>query len=208
MQAVVRDLMAATTNASTVMAGLVPVIRRGTGAGTDGRAKPGHDDSTDAVVCSALLDLVSAAWLGRLFDTLRVPFLACLTVDGRDGWQPHHPNDALVRAAFRRDQRSDKGFGAALGSAAPSVALKALAARGFVMSSAPSDWRVPRTSLRMQRALIEGIAGAARSAVPSRASAIADWQEARLRQAMRARLAIRIGHRDILAIPRGVPSGG
>ena len=38
----------------------------------------------DAIVCSALLDLVSPAWLARMFDGLRVPFLACLTVDGRD----------------------------------------------------------------------------------------------------------------------------
>jgi SAM-dependent methyltransferase len=175
-------------------------------------AKPGHDDGepfgADAVLCSALLDLVSAAWLGRLLDTLRVPFLACLTVDGRDVWQPHHPNDALVRTAFRHDQRRDKGFGPALGSAAPSAILKALAARGFSTASAPSDWLVPRTSLGMQRALIEGTADAARNAMPSRVSAIADWQEARLRQAMRARLAIRIGHRDILAVPPGFPSGG
>ena len=159
-------------------------------------------------VCSALLDLVSAAWLARLFDALRAPFLACLTVDGRDAWQPHHPHDALVRAAFRHDQRRDKGFGPALGSAAPSVALKALALRGFATASAPTDWRVPSTALRMQRALIDDTADAARNAGPSHARAIADWQAARMHQALRARLAIRIGHRDILALPQGIPSGG
>jgi SAM-dependent methyltransferase len=173
------------------------------------RAKPGHDDvrlalpEADVVLCSALLDLVSSAWLGRLFDALRVPFFACLTADGRDAWLPSHRIDTRVRAAFRRDQRRDKGFGPALGSAAPWVAMQALAARGFVTVSAPTDWHVPRTALRMQRALIEGAAAAARNARPSHAAAIADWQEARLRQAMRARLAIRIGHRDILAIPPG-----
>jgi hypothetical protein len=162
----------------------------------------------DAVLCSALLDLVSSAWLGRLVDTLRVPFLACLIVDGRDVWQPDHPNDAIVRSAFRRDQRRDKGFGSALGATAPSVALKALAARDFATASAPTDWRVPRAALRMQRALIDGAADAARDANPTHSRAIADWQEARLRQAMRGRLAIRIGHRDILALPQGTPSGG
>jgi SAM-dependent methyltransferase len=179
MQAVQRDLMSAATS--------------------------GQPFEADAVLCSALLDLVSSAWLGRLFDTLRVPFFASLTVDGRDAWQPHHPNDALMRAAFRRDQRRDKGFGPALGTAAPAVALNALAARGFATSSAPTDWHVPRSALRMQRALIQGIADVARSARPSRDAAIADWQEARLRQALRARLAIRIGHRDILAMPQGIP---
>jgi hypothetical protein len=157
----------------------------------------------DAVLCSALLDLVSSAWLARLFDALHVPFLACLTVDGRDTWAPAHPNDALVRTAFSRDQRRDKGFGPALGSAASPVALTQLAARGFVTASAPSDWDIPRAALRMQRAMIDGFADAARNARPSHAAAIADWQEARLRQAMRARLAIRIGHRDILALPPG-----
>ena len=157
----------------------------------------------DAVVCSALLDLVSPAWLSRLFDALRVPFLACLTVDGRDSWAPVHANDALVRTAFSRDQRRDKGFGAALGTAASSVALTQLAARGFVTASAPSDWHIPRAALRMQRAMIDGFADAARNARPSRAAAITDWQAARLRQAIGARLAIRIGHRDILALPPG-----
>ena len=112
------------------------------------------------VVCSALLDLVSAAWLARLCDALTVPFLACLTADGRDAWRPRHPHDALVRTAFRRDMRRDKGFGPALGTAAPNV----LTARGCVTASAPSDWRIPRTALRMQRALIDGTADAARNA--------------------------------------------
>jgi SAM-dependent methyltransferase len=176
------------------------------------RAHPGHDDEqqfdADAILCSALLDLVSAAWLARLFDKLHVPFLACLTADGRDAWRPSHPNDALVRSAFRRDQWRDKGFGPALGMAAPSIALKALTACEFATASAPTDWRVPRAALRMQRALIDCAADAARNARPALHRVIADWQEARLRAAMQARLAIRIGHRDILALPTGVPLGG
>jgi len=178
------------------------------GEGEDGRVPAGAYPDVDAIMCSALLDLVSPVWLGQLFGTLHVPFLACLTVDGRDVWQPAHPNDALIRSAFRHDQRRDKGFGPALGITAPSVALRALSARGFATASAPTDWRVPRTALRMQRALIDGAADAAREANPAHSRAIDDWQEARLRQAMRGRLAIRIGHRDILALPRGLPSGG
>jgi hypothetical protein len=149
----------------------------------------------DAMVCSALLDLVSAMWLSRLCGGLTVPLLACLTADGRDTWRPRHPNDALVRTAFRRDMRRDKGFGPALGVAA-SHAIAATA-------SAPSDWSVPRTALRMQRALIDGTADAARNASPAHAGAITAWQEARLRQALRGRLAITIGHRDILVLPPG-----
>ncbi|HME26473.1 MAG TPA: class I SAM-dependent methyltransferase, partial [Acetobacteraceae bacterium] len=164
---------------------------------------PGHDDGArfeaDVVVCSALLDLVSAAWLALLCDTLTVPLLACLTIDGRDVWRPHHPLDTFVRTAFRRDMRRDKGFGPALGTTAP----HALAVRGLVTASAPSDWHIPRTALRMQRALIDGTADAARNARPAHADAITAWQEARLRQALRGRLAITIGHRDILVLPPG-----
>jgi SAM-dependent methyltransferase len=160
--------------------------------GGRGRGPVPTGADVDAIVCSALLDLVSARYLERLFDQLAVPFLACLTVDGRDAWLPHHPSDARVRAAFRRDQQRDKGFGPALGTAAPAFALRTLSARGFVTASAPSDWRIPRMALRMQRALIEG-----------RGMGDATWQEARLRQAMRGRLAITIGHRDILAFPPG-----
>ena len=58
-----------------------------------------------------------------LITQLAVPFLACLTVDGRDTWLPRHPHDARVRTAFRRDQRQDKGFGPALGAAACGFAL-------------------------------------------------------------------------------------
>lgn len=149
----------------------------------------------DGVVCSALLDLVSASWLHRLIGSLTVPFLAGLTVDGRDAWLPHHPLDAKVRSAFRRDQRRDKGLGPALGAAAPSAALRMFTASGFVTASAPSDWRIRRGGLGMQRALIEGTA----AVVPGSAL----WQRARLRQALQGRLAISIGHRDILALPPG-----
>ncbi len=159
--------------------------------------------AADAVLCSALLDLVSPAWLEHLIDGLRVPMLAFLSVDGRATWLPMHRHDAIVHAAFRHDQRRDKGFGRALGATAPSIALRALAARGFHTASAPSDWHIPRAALGIQRALIESTANAARNAAPSHAAAIAMWTEARLRQAMRARLAITIGHRDILAIPPG-----
>jgi hypothetical protein len=153
-------------------------------------------EEKDALVCSALLDLVSLAWLRGLSSSISVPFLACLTADGRDSWRPRHRLDASVRRAFRRDMRRDKGFGPALGT-------EALSAMAQVSASAPSDWRIPRNALRMQRALIDGTADAARAACPAQARAIAEWQEARLRQALRGRLAITIGHRDILALPAG-----
>jgi hypothetical protein len=150
----------------------------------------------DAIVCSALLDLVSAAWLRRLRSAASVPVLACLTADGRDVWRPRHRYDAIVRTGFRRDMRRDKGLGPALGTDA---------VRGVTRfaASAASDWQIPSAALRMQRTLIDATADAARAATPAQMRAITEWQEARLRQALRGRLAITIGHRDILLLPQG-----
>lgn len=156
----------------------------------------------DLVACSALLDLVSAPWLERLAGGLRVPFYAALSVDGRDVWLPRHPADALIAAGFRRDQARDKGFGPALGRRAPAAAQRILAAHRFELRGAVTDWRISGASLAMLRAMVEGTAAAASAAMPARRETVAGWMEARLRQAMAGRLAIRIGHRDILALPR------
>lgn len=156
---------------------------------------------TDAVLCSALLDLVSASWLERFAAALHTPFLAELSVDGRDAWLPRHPTDAIATAGFRRDQGRDKGLGRALGTHAPSVALRTLAARGFAVASAPADWRVPRSASRMARALARGLADGARAALPAHHAALSMWEAARIRQATQGQLAIRVGHRDILALP-------
>ena len=157
----------------------------------------------DAVVCSALLDLVSPRWIEQLATSLRVPFYAALSVDGRDTWLPRHPADHVVHAGFRRDQGRDKGFGRALGPNAPSAATRIFAAHGFHVASAPSDWVIARGALMMAHNLVLGAEGAAGAALPGRRATIAAWGDARQKQAMAMRLAIRIGHRDILALPKG-----
>jgi hypothetical protein len=156
---------------------------------------------TNAVVCSAFLDLVSADWIARIAAALRTPLLACLSVDGRDVFTPTHAIDRMVRAGFRRDQARDKGFGPALGPRAPAVLHAALAARGFTIASAASDWRVPGAALAMLRELVPGHAAAATRWRPAQRGAIAAWHQQRMRQAIAGRLAIRIGHRDSLALP-------
>jgi len=158
-----------------------------------------------AVVCSALLDLVSAAWLDRLAAALRSPFLACLTVDGRDAWLPPHPTDRMVRTGFRRDQARDKGFGPALGPRAVTQALRTFSAHGFEVTSAASDWRVPRTAARMLTEFLLSTAEAAGVGAPRHAASIKEWQARRFRQIAVGRLAVRIGHKDILALPRTLP---
>ena len=150
-------------------------------------------DAVDGVVCSALLDLVSEAWLQRLVRALRKPFLACLSVDGDDAFAPPHPLDAPVLHAFRVDQARDKGFGPALGPRAPAAAQAALTARGFTVCSEKSDWTIPADATAMLRELVLGHARIADNE---------EWRHDRLEQIGGEELAIRIGHRDILALPR------
>ncbi len=158
-------------------------------------------DSHDVVVCSALLDLVSLAWLERFADALRLPLLACLTVDGRDAWLPPDPLDRLVARGVARDMGRDKGFGPALGQRAPARLLRMLADRGFQVASAPSNWIVPPVGHAMLEAMVRGHAAAAAAALPASVQRIAGWESRRMSLIARGRLALRIGHRDILALP-------
>jgi hypothetical protein len=158
-------------------------------------------EKVDAVTCSALLDLASRPWMARLFAALRTPIYASLTVDGQDGWFPPHPADATVRLAFRRDQRREKGLGVALGVDAVRTAEELLAALGFETLAARSDWRIVRGERSLGGLFAGMTARAAIQAMPARAGKIKSWYKARLDDADQARLAIRIGHRDILGFP-------
>jgi len=170
--------------------------------------------NTDAVLCSALCDLVSRQWVERMAAALRVPFYAALCVDGREAFTPPHPADALMVDAFRRDQARDKGFGGrALGAAAPAAIVEAFGARGFRVATAASDWVARMRGAtahpvlreragRFLTTLVLGYAEAARTAPVQGRRRRADWLDARLDQIADGRLTARIGHRDVLALPK------
>ncbi len=154
----------------------------------------------DAVTAAAFFDLVSEDWLARFARWLaarRLPLYATLTVDGRRAWSPADPDDAQIAAAFSRHQRRDKGFGAALGPAAPERLARLLADRGFAMADAASDWRLGPAGRGLIEALVRGEAQAA----GVEGTATAAWQQRRLDQAAAGLLHLTIGHRDLLALP-------
>lgn len=168
----------------------------------------GHDPAAvplagqDAVVCSALMDLVSAAWARGFAARLGVPFLACLNVDGRDRFLPPRSEDRLIGRGFARHMRRDKGFGPAMGQASPAMLARIFDEAGFDVATAPSDWLIPRMATAMLAEMIEGHASAAAEALPASAGRIAAWRTARLSAVAAARLSLVIGHRDLLATPR------
>ena len=99
------------------------------------------DGPLDLVTTSALLDLVSGGWLERLAleaAARRLPVYAALTFDGRVEFDPSDPGDAEVVAAVNAHQRRDKGFGPALGPAAPQAAIENFGRVGYEISSRSS----------------------------------------------------------------------
>lgn len=169
----------------------------------------------DLVCASALLDLMSAAWLARITETcaqVGCALLITLSVDGSWRFLPRDPasaaadpDDAFVRDAFNAHQRRDKGLGAALGPAAAPVLAEQLAARGFQVETAASPWRLELADpaqAALARALIDGWRDAATAQCPQAAARIAAWHARRSAQCDgRGRGQLEVGHVDLFARP-------
>ena len=97
-------------------------------------------------------------------------------------------------------QKTDKGFGAALGPDAAAAAEALFEAAGYQVVSGPSDWHADRDALAFQRELISGwvSAGSDMGLDPDRLSR---WLGSRMEQIAAGGLAIEVGHRDMAAIP-------
>jgi SAM-dependent methyltransferase len=156
------------------------------------------------VTASALLDLVSEAWLSNLAEhcrAARAATLFALTYDGRMRWDPEEPADQNVRMMVNSHQFRDKGFGPALGPTAALKAHRTFASSGYRVTSRRSDWRVTPDDEAVQRALIEGWELAAREMVPERGTDLAIWRQTRFAHIAAGRSRLIVGHRDLLAVP-------
>lgn len=163
-------------------------------------------DAARLITCAALLDLVSPVWLEALVARCAdVGAAVCwaLSVDGRIAWADADVDDALVHNAFRAHQRRDKGFGPALGDAAGGAARRCLAAAAYRLDAAESDWvidgRRGAADCAMLRALVDGMAQAAREQCPMHAMRIDAWRNRR--HAALDTTCLRIGHVDLLGWP-------
>lgn len=153
-------------------------------------------DGVTLVTASALFDLVSQDWLAALATRLKVPLYAALSYDGAMTWDPADPLDDAVTAAFNAHQRSDKGFGPALGPDAPRAGATTFEAAGFSVLQAESPWTLGPDQVALQQALVTGIAAAAAETGLDGAAA---WGTRRLEAA--SFTVCRIGHGDLLALP-------
>jgi SAM-dependent methyltransferase len=160
-----------------------------------------RDDSYDLVTASALLDLVSEPWLRALVDRCHArgaAVLFALTYDGRIECAPADSADGRVRELVNRHQRTDKGFGPALGPDAADAAARLFAAAGYTVTRARSDWTLGSESEELQRQLIEGWAGAAGEMDLARANDINAWKARRLAHVDGRRSRIVVGHEDLV----------
>lgn len=170
------------------------------------------------VSASALLDLVSEAWLGGLIRTCRragAPLLLALTYDGRVAIEPEHPLDDRVIDLVNAHQHRDKGFGPALGPAAAGRLAQLAEPLGFSVCWANSDWQLGPDEADIERALTEGWTAAALeqagelSGGDSEAltTSIQEWGEARRAEIDAGCSRIRVGHKDALLLPGGSEGG-
>ncbi|MFT4102492.1 MAG: class I SAM-dependent methyltransferase [Burkholderiaceae bacterium] len=164
---------------------------------------------TALVTASALLDLVSDAWLARLIDACaaaHVPLMAMLTYDGLIEIDPALPDDAPIIALFNEHQRGDKGFGPALGPAAAARAAERFGAAGYRLETARSDWTLGVDDAALIGPLLDGWAAAASEIAPAESARFARWLTRRREQLAAGRLSVRVGHEDLLALPRRTPA--
>jgi SAM-dependent methyltransferase len=161
------------------------------------------EETVDLVTTSAFLDLVSDAWLHRVATAVTaraIPFYAALSYDGRVVFTPPDPFDAAVVGAVNQHQRTDKGFGAALGPAAADVALTRFTALRYAVIQGSSDWQIGPEDRDMQNELLDGWARAARDIGALPARGITAWLTRR-RAMTAAGSSLLVGHVDFFAVP-------
>jgi SAM-dependent methyltransferase len=157
------------------------------------------------VTTSALLDLVSSKWLDRLLISLslrQLPFYAALTYDGRAVVEPVDALDADVLACFNAHQRSDKGFGPALGPDAASVLARCVARHGYVTVQGRSDWVLEPHDHAIQELVFLAWAAAAKGTIDG--AQLQSWLARRRAYLAQGRSTLRVGHMDCFAYPMGL----
>jgi hypothetical protein len=123
--------------------------------------------------------------------------LFALSYDGRIVCSPEDADDGTVVALLNEHQRTDKGFGPALGPDAASVAARVFEEAGYRVQLARSDWVLAPESRELQCQLIEGWAQAATEIAPERARAIDGWRDRRLAHVAAGWSEIIVGHEDL-----------
>lgn len=162
------------------------------------------DGPVDLVTTSALLDLVSDEWLERFaVETAarRLPVYAALSYDGRIDMTPADSEDRKIIAAVNAHQRTDKGFGPALGPAAAKAAVAMFERVGYSVVQGAADWAFEPDDRDIQIEMLSGWAAAAREMGNLPLPDVMGWLTRRRDLVAAGRSSIRVGHVDFFARP-------
>jgi hypothetical protein len=152
------------------------------------------------VTTSALLDLVSNDWLRIFVPRCReanAAVLFALSYDGRIRCEPMETEDYTIRDLVNRHQRSDKGFGPALGAEAVRVAEDYLQRLGYRVRRETSDWRISPSMVHLQKEVLAGWTEAALAVAPTQSEMIEGWRDRRLEHVDQGRSRLIVGHTDL-----------
>lgn len=166
--------------------------------------EPLFTHSPDLITTSAFLDLVSAKWLENMVSEItqrKIPFYAALTYDGRAACNPSLEEDSAVLDAFNAHQKTDKGFGPALGPEAADHAIKLFREAGYQVSAQESDWIGNNKHKRFQIMLLEGWYEAAIQIEPDKEKEFKNWLNNRINLIENSDASLFVGHKDFFAVP-------
>jgi Methyltransferase domain len=162
------------------------------------------EGTVDLITTSALLDLVSDRWLQRLAAALAaraIPFYAALSYDGQVGFTPSDPFDGAIIDAVNQHQRTDKGFGPALGPEAAGAAVTCFEALGYSVMTGSSGWMIEPQDRDMQTELVDGWVSAAREIGTLSGEDIMAWSMRRRAMIAAGQSSQLVGHVDCFAVP-------
>ncbi|MDQ2081365.1 class I SAM-dependent methyltransferase [Xanthobacteraceae bacterium Astr-EGSB] len=162
------------------------------------------DGPLDLVATSAFLDLVSGRFVERLAVEAAargLPVYAALSYDGRVGMTPEDDLDQKVVTAFNRHQKTDKGFGPALGPAAAQAAADLFGRVGYAVDKGTSDWRLGEGDQAIQLELLAGMAAAAGETGDIALTDLMAWLTRRRDAVAAGEAAMTVGHVDLFAVP-------
>jgi len=137
------------------------------------------DEPADLITAAAFFDLVAEPWLTQFCATLSKPLYTVLTYNGVEKWSPPESIDADVLQAFHQHQRTNKGFGAAVGPTAPERLQSLLHARQFLTASAASPWVLDHHDRTLIEQLAIGTAKAVREIGTIPSLTVNQWEQSR-----------------------------
>jgi Methyltransferase domain len=155
------------------------------------RLAPDDLDGADAVVASALLDMLTADELRRMLGACAGrPTLIAMTVTGRVSFAPPEPLDVPLGVAFNAHQRRDGRLG-------PDAVPAALDVLGDHVLVRPSPWRLGPAHAELMTAWFGGWVDAACEKEPELAPEAGAYRHRRLTEAHEATFE----HADLLVLP-------